>query len=248
MVRGAAMRIPGLRIAFFPAILLAALPVWGQNAAVSGRVTDTSRSVIQNATVELTNRATEVKSATVTNAEGIFIFPSVAPGAYSVSASLAGFTVSRIESVTLEVGQAKSLNITLTPGSVKESVTVTDVAPLLTTDRADRGTVVENQFVTSIPLLTRNPLLLVTMTAGAIGTATPGGGLTAGDNTVSENQTNYFRINGGRNRSNEILIDGAADTGTYNNQASAIPQVDAVQEFKINTNPYDAEVPSPLLR
>src|ERR1019366_1947140 len=80
------------------------------------------------------------------------------------------------------------------------------------------------------------------MTAGAIGTATPGGGLVAGDNTVSENQTNYFRINGGRNRSNEILIDGAADTGTYNNQAAGIPQVDAVQEFKINTNPYDAEL------
>jgi hypothetical protein len=121
-------------------------------------------------------------------------------------------------------------------------VNVTDEAALLTTDRADRGTVVENQFVTSIPLLTRNPLLLVSITAGAIGTATPGGGLVAGDNTVSENQTNYFRINGGRNRSNEILIDGAADTGTYNNQASAIPQVDAVQEFKINTNPYDAEL------
>ena len=100
---------------------------------------------------------------------------------------------------------------------------------------------VENQFVTSIPLLTRNPLLLVTMTAGAIGTTTPGGGLAAGDNTVSQNQTNFFRINGGRNRSSEILIDGASDTGTYNNQASAIPQVDAVREFKINTNPYDAE-------
>ena len=101
---------------------------------------------------------------------------------------------------------------------------------------------VENQFVTSIPLLTRNPLLLVSMTAGAIGTTTPGSGLSAGDNTVSQNQTNFFRINGGRNRSSEILIDGASDTGTYNNQAGAIPQVDAVQEFKINTNPYDAEL------
>ena len=131
--------------------------------------------------------------------------------------------------------------MTLAPGDVKQSVTVTDVAPLVTTDRADRGTVVENRFVTSIPLLTRNPLLLVTMTAGAIGTTTPGGGLAAGDNTVSQNQTNFFRINGGRNRSSEILIDGASDTGTYNNQASAIPQVDAVREFKINTNPYDAE-------
>ena len=54
--------------------------------------------------------------------------------------------------------------------------------------------------------------LLVTMTAGAIGTTTPGSGLNAGDNTVSQNQTNYFRINGGRNRSSEIMIDGAADS------------------------------------
>src|SRR6266704_6191466 len=215
---------------------------WGQNAIVSGRVSDTSGGVVPNVSIELINRATQVKSPTLTNAEGIFVFPSVPPGAYEVNARITGFTAGHIDAVTLEVGQSKTLNITLTPGDIKQSVVVSDDAPLITTDRADRGTVVENQFVTSIPLLTRNPLLLVTITAGAIGTATPGGGLVSGDNTVSENQTNYFRINGGRNRSNEILIDGAADTGTYNNQASAIPQVDAVQEFKINTNPYDAEL------
>src|SRR3954453_6233888 len=216
--------------------------LWGQNAVVSGRVTDTSGGVIPNVAVELINHATQVKSPTVTNAEGIFVFPSLTPGAYEVNASITGFNASHIDSVTLEVGQSKTLNITLTAGDMKQSVTITDESPLITTDRADRGTVVENQFVASIPLLTRNPLLLVTITAGAIGTATPGGGLVAGDNTVSENQTNYFRTNGGRNRSNEILIDGASDTGTYNNQASAIPQVDAVQEFRINTNPYDAEL------
>ena len=215
---------------------------WSQNAFVSGRVTDTSGGVIGRAAVELTNRSTQVKLPTVTNAEGIFVFPSVPPGLYEVNARIAGFASAHIESVLVEVGQSKTLNLTLKTGDVKESVTVIDVAPLVTADRADRGTVVENQFVSSIPLLTRNPLLLVTITAGAIGTTTPGGGLVAGDNTVSENQTNYFRINGGRNRSNEILIDGAADTGTYNNQAAAIPQVDAVQEFQINTNPYDAEL------
>jgi Carboxypeptidase regulatory-like domain/TonB dependent receptor-like, beta-barrel len=231
--------MPAVPVALFVCICGEA---FAQNAIVSGRVIDTSGSVIPKVAVELINRATQVKSPTLTNAEGIFVFPSVPPGTYEVSARISGFTSSRIESVTLEVGQSKTLNLTLAPGDVKQSVTVTDQAPLITTDRADRGTVVENQFVTSIPLLTRNPLLLVTMTAGAIGTATPGGGLVAGDNTVSENQTNYFRINGGRNRSNEILIDGAADTGTYNNQASAIPQIDAVQEFKINTNPYDAEL------
>ena len=235
------------KTAFAPAILLAALllghtPIWAQNAVVSGRVTDTSGAVIPGVTVELTNRATQVKSSTVSNEEGIFVFPSVPPGAYEGSAGINGFNTSRIDSVTLEVGQSKTLDFTLTVGDFNQSVTVTDKAPLITTDRADRGTVVENQFVTSIPLLTRNPLLLVSMTAGAIGTTTPGSGLSAGDNTVSQNQTNFFRINGGRNRSSEILIDGAADTGTYNNQAGAIPQVDAVQEFRINTNPYDAQM------
>jgi len=167
---------------------------WGQNAIVSGRVSDTSGGVIPNVSIELNNRATQVKSPTLTNAEGIFVFPSVPPGAYDVNARITGFTAGHIEAVTLEVGQSKTLNITLTPGDMKQSVVVSDDAPLITTDRADRGTVVENQFVTSIPLLTRNPLLLVTITAGAIGTATPGGGLVSGDNTVSENQTNYFRI------------------------------------------------------
>jgi hypothetical protein len=69
--------------------------------------------------------------------------------------------------VTQEVGQSKTLNFTLTPGNVKESMTVSDEAPLITTDRADRGTVVENQFVTSIPLLTCNPLLLVSRDGGS---------------------------------------------------------------------------------
>ena len=90
-----------------PAILLAVLfvchtPAWGQNAVVSGRVTDTSGGVIQSVTVELTNRATQVKLPTVTNEEGIFIFPSVPPGSYEISAGITGFNTSRIESVTLE--------------------------------------------------------------------------------------------------------------------------------------------------
>src|SRR3954465_1428350 len=120
---------------------------WGQNTVVSGRVTDTSGGVIPNVAVELINRATQVKSPTVTNAEGIFVFPSVIPGVYDVNASVTGFNAGHINSVTLEVGQSKALNITLTPGDVKVSVTITGAAPLITTDRADRGTVVENQFV-----------------------------------------------------------------------------------------------------
>jgi hypothetical protein len=89
--------------------------------------------------------------------------------------------------------------------------------------------------VGSIPLNLRNPLFLLTLTPGITT------GRLAGDNTASQSTTNNFRINGGRGGTSEILIDGAANTGTYNNQVSAIPQVDSIQEFKVNTSPYAAE-------
>ena len=74
---------------------------WGQNAVVSGRVTDTSGGVIPNATVELINRATQVKLPTVTNGEGVYIFPSVVPGAYELNARMTGFAALHIDLVTV---------------------------------------------------------------------------------------------------------------------------------------------------
>ncbi len=212
-----------------PAILLA------QNPVVSGRVLDSSGAAIANARVEMTNRNTGVRSETGTNAEGFFVLPPVAPGTYQIAASAAGFKEARIESFPLEIGQARTVNLRLQPGEVRESITVSDAAPLITTARADRGTVVENKFLMSIPLNVRNPYLLL---ANVPGVTT---GRLAGDNTASQSTTNNFRINGGRGSTSEILIDGAANTGTYNNQVSAMPMLDSIQEFKVNTSPYAAE-------
>jgi hypothetical protein len=87
---------------------------------------------------------------------------------------------SRVDAVRFEIGQMRTISFQLQPGEVRESVTVTDVAPLITTSRADRGTVVENKFITSIPLNVRNPYLLLATVAGV---AT---GRLAGDNTASQ--------------------------------------------------------------
>jgi len=224
-----------MRVYSLYALVLCSTTVFAQNATVAGRVTDVTEAVLPGAKVEVANRATGIKIGTTTNAEGYYVLPPLAPGAYDVVASAAGFASSRLDAVTLEVGQARTINFRLRPGEVVESVTVTDVAPLLTTSRADRGTVVENKFVLSIPLNLRSPLLLVMLTPGVTA------GLRAGINTLSQSTTNNFRINGGRGATNEMLIDGAANTGTYNNQASAIPQVDSIQEFRVNTSPYAAE-------
>ena len=211
------------------------LPVLAQNAQVSGRVTDPSQAVIPNATVEIVNRGTAIKTSTNTNAEGYFVFPPLLPGRYEVTASATGFTPARVEDITLEVGQSRVFALQLKPGEVKESVTVTDTAPLLTVNRSDRGTLVENKFVQSIPLNLRNPMFLLTLAPGVTT------GRLAGDNTASQSTTNNFRINGGRGGTSDILINGAANTGTYNNQVSALPQVDSIQEFKVNTSPYAPE-------
>jgi hypothetical protein len=208
---------------------------FAQNAVVSGRITDTQDAVIVGASVELLNRATGVRTVTTANGEGYYVAPPLAPGVYDVTISSTGFSQAKFDAVTLEVGQTRTLNAQLTIGATQDSVTISDTAPLLTTNRADRGTVIENKFVTSIPLNLRNPLLLLTLAPGV------SSGLNAGINTASQSTTNNFRINGGRGGTNEILIDGAANTGTYNNQVSAIPQVDALQEFKVNTSPYAAE-------
>ena len=217
------------------ALAVSVAPLLAQNAVVSGRITDPTDAVVPGATVELTNRTTGVKFSTTSNAEGNFVFPPATPGIYDVVVSARGFASSRLEAITLDVGQSRTLNLALKPGEVRESITIVDTAPLLTLNRADRGTVVEQNFVNSIPLNLRNPLLLLTLTPGVTT------GLRAGVNTLSQSTTNNFRINGGRGATNEVLIDGAANTGTYNNQVSAIPQVDAVQEFKVNTSPYAAE-------
>jgi hypothetical protein len=206
-----------------------------QNALVSGRVVDSSDAALPNASIELTNRQTGIRTSTLTNGEGYFVLPPLPPGVYDATGSAQGFSSARLEAITLEVGQSKTLNFQLRPGEVKESITVTDAAPLITVNRPDRGTLVENKFVGSIPLNLRNPLFLLTLTPGITT------GRLAGDNTASQSTTNNFRINGGRGGTSEILIDGAANTGTYNNQVSAIPQVDSIQEFKVNTSPYAAE-------
>jgi hypothetical protein len=169
--------------------------------------------------VQLTNTATAVATAAQSNAEGYYVLPPVQPGRYTITASATGFKEARIEGFRLEIAQARTIHVQLTPGEVKESITITDAAPLLTASKADRGSVVENKFLMSIPLNVRNPYLLLANVPGVTM------GRLAGDNTASQSTTNNFRINGGRGSTSEILIDGAANTGTYNNQVSAMPQL-----------------------
>src|SRR6516162_3191209 len=219
---------------------IAAVPIFAQSGVVSGHVVDSSGLPVPNAALDIVNSATSETQRAETNGVGYFLFPPLTPGFYVIHAGAPGFAQVTIDKVTVEVGSARSIDVTLRPAGVTENVSVTAAPPELVTDQPDRGNVIESQFVQNTPLNVRNPLQLINF-AQAV-TSYVGIGSTSGNNDVSQALTNTFRINGGKMATTDSLLDGAANTTEYDLHAEAdIPQVDAIQEFKVLTTAYAPE-------
>ena len=136
----------------------------GQQATanVNGVVKDPNGAAIANAQVELTNVNTGVVRKTTTNTDGIYDFPSVVPGAYSMQTSAAGFAAVSQPPVTLEVGQTATFDFQLNVGGATSTVTVTAAAPVLETSTSELGTVVSPKEMNDLPLNGRNFTELLT--------------------------------------------------------------------------------------
>jgi hypothetical protein len=217
--------------------LAGALSVNAQSARVSGQVVDSSQASVKGSQVTLRNLETGGEFRTASTEEGTFLLPPVPPGRYEISASAMGFATTRITGITLELGESKVIPLELKPESVRETVTVSDTAPELTTDRPDRSVVIDPNFVQSIPLIVRNPLQLINFSPAV----SKGDDGLSGQNVTSESRTNTWRINGAKGATTDIAIDGATDTGAYYNQAAGIPGVDSVQEYRVYTSAYAPE-------
>lgn len=220
--------------------LLAIAPLFGQSSTVSGNVVDSGGSAIQDAAVDIVNSATSEAHSGRTNSVGYFLFPPLTPGSYVMHVVAPKFGKVTIDNVSLEVGGSRSIDVTLRPENLAQSLTVTATAPELVTDRPDRGNVIESAFVQNTPLNVRNPLQLINFAQGV--TASIAFGSSSGNNDVSQALTNTFRINGGKAATTESLLDGGANTTMYDYNAEAdVPQVDAIQEFKVLTTAYAPE-------
>src|SRR5712671_5444707 len=138
----------------FSFFCLVAVPASSQEfrATVTGRVADADGLAMPGVTVSATNAATNEVASAVTNNEGLYSLPFLRPGLYRVSAEIQGFRKHTQEGIQLQVGQSLTLNIALQVGLLSETVSVTAEAPLLETNNADRGMVIENQRVTELPL------------------------------------------------------------------------------------------------
>jgi hypothetical protein len=213
-------------------MVLLSLGVWPSGAtaqvgagALTGVVSDPAGAVVPGATVTVTAVGTNLERTTVTERDGRYSMPGLAPGGYRVRIELSGFKSITREGIGIATGETVRLDLTLAIGAISEAVTVTADAPLLRSETSSLGQVIDNQKVVDLPLNGRS---FISLAGLAPGVAQPPG-------------SPLPRINGGRPRTNEYLFDGISVLQPEPGQVAFFPNIDAIQEFKIESNSPPAE-------
>ena len=224
-----------LRGLFFAALLLAVFAAlgstaWGQtNASLRGTVTDQSGGVVVGAKVTLINTGTGIARTLTTGTEGAYLFDLVQVGNYRVTVEKPGFATFVQEGITLELNQNGRLDVPLKVGHEAQTVEVTGNIAQVDTTSAVLGKVEDERAIRDLPLLDRDTLQLGLLQAGVFPPDQ--------DDTTG----NPFSVSGQRSESLTFLLDGANNTDFLGNNIVVSPNPDAVDEFKIMTNNYDAE-------
>jgi len=208
-------------------------------ATLTGVVTDPTGAAIPNATVKATNTATNEVKETKTTADGVYTIPYLNPGTYNIEVTASGFQTLKREAIVLRVADKVNLPVQLTVGAVSQEITVTGQQDVIETGSADRGLVFDPVKTQQYPLNGRQAYMLMALTPGVLFTQEVFGP-SGYSGTRGWDVSNAYRINGARTGQNLFLLNGAPisdNNGTW----QLAPNVEAVQEFKVMTNTYDAQ-------
>jgi len=203
---------------------------------ITGTVQDPTGAVISNAQVTLVNTDQGTRLQTRTDNSGGYTFSPLKIGHYTVSVTANGFATTTQENLTVNVNQILMVNVQLKPGATTESVQVTTAPPLLQTEEASVGQVINNETENSLPLNGRNVIFLAQLVAGA---------QSPQPDTRGNAATGTFSANGLKPAQNRYMLDGI-DNNNYLglNQTGwvSLPPLDAIQEFKVQTADYSPEL------
>ena len=206
--------------------------------SISGEVRDTSGAVIPGASLTVTNVETGATRTATADSTGRYRVQNLAVGSYQVEATYSGFKSVTRRGITLTVGRAADVDITMDVGNVTEIVEVTGEAPLVDTTTAVLGGLVDQKSIQDLPLNGRSFLELATLQAGTINAVT-------GGRSESQGYGQKVSISGGRFTSNVFLIDGTVMNDSFNSAGGVADGVaagvESVREFKVITNSYSAE-------
>ncbi len=222
-------------------VVLGTCSVFGQGttAQIVGRISDPSGSAVPGAAIKVTNVDTGTVRELHSNESGSYVVPLLQPGNYRLTISKEGFQPVSRAGIALLVDQVMRVDQALALGSMSQEVMVTASTPLLESETSAIGQVVDSAKIQSMPLNGRSSFRLVQLTPGL--QASPASNGQFGDIPVNTNQDTTFSINGGRQMSNEILIDGVPSTTGQFNTITTIPSIEATREFKVQSSNLSAE-------
>ncbi len=218
---------------------LAALPLFAQNAEITGTVSDQSGAVIPGASVTVTNAATNVTRQVETTSAGSYTVPFLAPGLYSVRAEQEGFSTATRNGVELQVGAIARIDFAMEIGNVTEQIEVVGTGEQLATEGTAVGTVIENRRIVELPLNGRNYLQLIALSPNVTAEQRPA--FTATGRQGGERAQQAFAVAGQRQAFTHYTLDGIENTDPNWNLFVFRPSIDALQEFKIESGVYSAE-------
>lgn len=220
------------------AFVLLATAAFGQTftGTMLGTVQDSTGAVLPNVRVVVTEQATGVERSTQTNGVGYFEIPLLPPGIYRIDAQLTGFKRVSRANLKLDTSQKMEVPVTMEPGQVTETVEVKAEAPLLQTTTSSMSQLIDNKKVVDLPSSNRNLFQIATLTAGVNDF-----GASAAPATSGSVGFGRWSSNGGQVNTNEFMVDGATALTANMGAASVIPTIDAIEEFKIETNALAAE-------
>lgn len=223
-----------------PTVVLFLVAAWvktpeafAQNAQITGRITDASGAVIPGTYITLTNTGTGVDRKVTASDDGYYTVPLLLPGEYRVTVEHSGFRSAVRSGVVLEVDQRAELNFTLQVGAVSEQIEVTATVTRLNTSDGSQGQVIENQRIVEMPLNGRNYEDLALVSPGAV-------------QSLDNARYAGFSSGGMRDTQNNFILDGVDNNavelaGAQRRSEMVQPSIDAIQEFKVQTNAYGAE-------
>jgi len=228
-----------LSIAF---LAYCALPAHGQTvtATLLGTVQDETGAVIADASVQIQNAATQETRSVQSGADGAYTLNAIRPGRYKLTVEKTGFKRSLIDEFDLQVDQVARVDVKLAVGSVTESLAVSAALPLVSSETSSVGQVVAQAQIQDLPLNGRSFYSLVLLAPGTTPTM-PRSFIAGSHPTPGQLSVPAFYVAGAREKSNGYLVDGVDSQDPHFQTPSLFPSVDAIQEFKLQTNSYSAE-------
>jgi len=212
-------------------------PAQEVSSSITGRITDPAGLSIQGATITATDNQRATRWSTTSNSDGVFAFPRIPVGTYDVHVEAKGFRPSVQSGVQLEINQRARIDVQMQLGAVTDQVQVTGVAPLLQTDTTQVGLVVTPATETNLPLNGRNYLQSTLLSPGTTNTDP----VSFSNGARSTNAVGSPFVNGNRNTANNYMLDGIDSNSVTLNWVSYLPNIDAIQEFRVITNNASAE-------